>query len=216
MRVAQLDMTNSSHQCPSGLRQRTYSNIRTCVSSSSSAGCSPDIVLSTVNISYARVCGRIIGYQIGNINAFASQSNTIESVYVDGISLTHGSPRQHIWTFAAARDETPDESLDSKCPCIIRSEDNHGNRPPMFVGTNYFCDTGSESASIDTNTFFQDPLWDGAGCGGQSTCCTFNNPPWFYRPLQRPTTDNIVMRVCRNEMSDSEDIAIETIEIYVQ
>jgi hypothetical protein len=31
MRVAELDMTNSSHQCPSGLRQRNDSNIRTCV-----------------------------------------------------------------------------------------------------------------------------------------------------------------------------------------
>ena len=34
MRVAELDMTNSSHQCPSGLRQRTDSNIRTCVKES--------------------------------------------------------------------------------------------------------------------------------------------------------------------------------------
>ena len=31
MRVAYLDMTNSSHQCPSGLRQHTDSSIRTCV-----------------------------------------------------------------------------------------------------------------------------------------------------------------------------------------
>ena len=31
---------------------------------------------------------------------------TIDSNYVDGVSLTHGSnPRQHIWTFAAALDE---------------------------------------------------------------------------------------------------------------
>ena len=67
--MAELDMTNSSHQCPSGLRQRTDSNIRTCVNPSSSGGCSSDIV-STVNIGYTRVCGRIIGYQIGHTNAF--------------------------------------------------------------------------------------------------------------------------------------------------
>ena len=30
MRVAELDMTNSSHQCPSSLRQRTDSGKRTC------------------------------------------------------------------------------------------------------------------------------------------------------------------------------------------
>ena len=32
MRVAELDMTDSSHQCPRGLRQRNDSNILTCVS----------------------------------------------------------------------------------------------------------------------------------------------------------------------------------------
>ena len=41
MRVAELDMTNSSHQCPSGLRQRTDSNICTCVKIEDQGGCSP-------------------------------------------------------------------------------------------------------------------------------------------------------------------------------
>ena len=40
MRVAYLDTTNSSHQCPSGLRQRTDGNKRTCGINSNSAGCS--------------------------------------------------------------------------------------------------------------------------------------------------------------------------------
>ena len=40
MRVAELDMTNSSHQCPSGLTQHTDSNIRTCRRMESSGGCS--------------------------------------------------------------------------------------------------------------------------------------------------------------------------------
>ncbi len=51
------------------------------------------------------------------------------------------------------------------------------------------------------NGFFYggDPLWDGAGCGPLNTCCTFNNPPWFYKELPAPTTDDIEMRVCKDQ-----------------
>ena len=94
-KVTELDMTNSSHQCPSGLRQRTDSNIRTCVNPSSSGGCSSDIV-STVNIGYSRVCGKVIAYQCNFTDAFLHRTNSaISSAYVDGVSLTHGDPREH-------------------------------------------------------------------------------------------------------------------------
>ena len=54
----------------------------------------------------------------------------------------------------------------------------------------------------DTNLEFysSDPLWDGAGCESTSTeCCTFNSPPWFYKQLPQPTTDNIEMMLCRDK-----------------
>ena len=193
MRVAQLNMTDSSHQCPSGFMERSDSNIRTCVSSSSSPGCSSSIA-NTVSTAYTRVCGRITGYQIGNTNAFFYYQNNMQSNitshYVDGVSLTHGSPRQHIWTFAAARDVTRNNP-DSKCPCIVS---NGVNQPPQFVGEDYFCDTGSTMDSIATGMFFTDPLWDGEGCVSTNTCCSFNTPPWFYKKLPQPTTDNSVQR----------------------
>ena len=40
MRVAQLDMTVSSQQCPSDLRQRTDGTLRTCAVSDVNASCS--------------------------------------------------------------------------------------------------------------------------------------------------------------------------------
>ncbi len=212
MRVAELDMTNSSHQCPSGLMELTNPR-RTCVSSISSPGCSPDVVY-LVNASYTRVCGKIIGYQIETTNAFASKIDNISSYYVDGVSLTHGSPRQHIWTFAAARDVFAENNLDSKCPCIVN---NGESIPPSFVGNDYFCDTARSSNIVPPDFFFsENPLWDGEGCVSPNTCCSLNTPPWFYRELPQPTTDNIEMRVCRDEVARFEDIAIETIELYVQ
>ena len=58
-----------------------------------------------------------IGYQIGEPVAFAGRrSGTLDGSYVDGVSLTYGSPRQHIWTFANALDEYP-HLYDSKCQC---------------------------------------------------------------------------------------------------
>ena len=61
MRVAELDMTNSSHQCPSGLRQRTDSNKRTCVRDSDSPGCS-SVTFSSVTLEYSRVSHSIPGW----------------------------------------------------------------------------------------------------------------------------------------------------------
>ncbi len=93
LRVAELDMTNSSHQCPSGLRQRTEPNLRTCVRDPSAAGCS-SVMFSTSSINYMSVCGRVITYQYGSTDAF--NGGLIDVIYVDGVSLTHGSPKEHI------------------------------------------------------------------------------------------------------------------------
>ena len=39
-------------------------------------------------------------------DAFYNRHNNINSYYVDGISITHGNPRQHVWTYAAGIQET--------------------------------------------------------------------------------------------------------------
>jgi hypothetical protein len=84
------------------------------------------------------------------------------------------------------------------------------------VGSDYFCD--ASSATYASCYFCTDnPLWDGAGCGPRSICCSFNNPPWFYKQLPQPTTDDIEMRACHDgDAYESEDVAIVVVEIYVQ
>ena len=83
------------------------------------------------------------------------------------------------------------------------------------MGDDYFCETGS-SEEIVYKFYPDDPLWDGQGCGPDSTCCTFNNPPWFSKQLTPPTTDDIEMRVCADENRIVEDINLEQVELYVQ
>ena len=122
---------------------------------------------------------------------------------MDGVSLTHGNSRQHIWTFAAALDRSFDEhESENFCPCQTNSE------PPLLVGEDYFCDAGNEEFMTGETGLQTDPLWDGTDC----LCC--DNPPWFYKQLPQPTTDDIEMRMCKDR--SDENIAITEIEIYVQ
>ena len=212
MRLAKLDMTDSSQQCPSGLRQRTYNNTRTCVNSFNFGSCI-EVPLPTNNIKYSKVCGRVIAYQYGLTNGF--ESNSINSAYVDGIGLTYGSPREHIWTFAATISQTVSTVEGFHyCPCIDNSTENE---PPDFVGDDYFCDSGQllHIMGEQPQFFGADPLWDGAGCGSVNTCCDFNNPPWFYKQLPLSTIEDVQFRVCRSESNTNEDIAIQEFEIYV-
>lgn len=125
----------------------------------------------------------------------------LEGAYIDGVSLTHGvaGSRQHIWSFAAALSETYTDSYDFSilnCACTNANSD-WPFQVPSFVGNNYFCDTGNRGPGAVTSELYpDDPLWDGEGCGPTSTCCEFNNPPWFCTTLPQPTSDDIEVRNC--------------------
>ena len=220
MRVANLDMTDSNQNCPPGFRlvNRTSAPLRIC-GRPGQAGC-VSAIFRTYGVEYSHVCGRVIGYQGGTPDAFGRdgssvRGNTIDSIYVDGVSLTHGqSPRQHIWTFAAALDEM---SFDRSyiCPCT-QSDIPDIYNIPSFVEQDYFCDTGSSGQLNHSILYADDPLWDGKGCGITSTCCEFNTPPWFCKQLSQPTTDDIELRICGSESTSNEDTPIEQVEIYIR
>ena len=219
MRVASVNMTDPSSTCPSGLRTISEGSRRLCAMDIDGVGCS-SAVLPVEGVQYSRVCGKIIGYQQKSPDAFhrfISGQTTIDSNYVDGISLTHGSsPREHIWTFAAALQEdisAPANSHQSVCPCT-NTNNPAPTAPPSFVGQDYFCDTGSAN-HFQYIFYGDDPLWDGAGCGASSTCCSFNSPPWFLKELT-PTSDDIEMRLCADQPRGDEDITYTILELFVQ
>ena len=216
MNVTNLDMTDGTTMCPSGLKLNTDSNLRTCGINSNSGVCS-HVTFSASKIIYTEICGKIKAYQFGSPDAFGGRCipKSINDNYVDGISLTHGSPRHHIWTFAAALDEYAGSHPHYNCPCTDVKNKNKATPPPNFIGNDYFCDTASENL-FQYKFYSDDPLWDGDGCGPLNECCSFNNPPWFYKELLQPTTDDIEMRVCRDQISPDEDIRIEMIDLYVR
>ena len=149
MQVMKLNMTNSSHQCPTGTRLRTDLSKRLCGINFSGRGCS-STTFDVHGIEYMQVCGKIIAYQDASTDAFgannyypARANANLDGNYVDGISLTHGTnPRKHIWTFAAALDEVA--TVQSyNCPCTNVHHAASATQPPAFVGNDYFCDTGT-------------------------------------------------------------------------
>ncbi len=216
MQVANIDMTDPSQQCPEGFRLRPATSKRMCEKTRETAGCT-SIVFPTHSVQYSRVCGRVKAYQYRSPDAFhpyySHRSYTIDDQYVEGVSITHGqSPRKHIWTFAAAVDETRSNLY--TCPCTKTVTTYTGVVPP-FVGNDYFCDTGSRQ-EWESILYSEDPLWDGEGCGPTSSCCQFNSPPWFCKELAQPTTGSIEVRVCRNQERSDEEIPLEQIALYVQ
>ena len=228
MRVANIDMTDPNQQCPQGLELWTHPlnpsfSRRLCDRTSRSwitdrndyPSCNSTI-FPVNGVRYSRVCGKIKAFQFSGVNAFNwyaihGSQTTIDVPYVDGISLTHGSPRQHIWSFAAGIQEPPSVHALSRCPCAGAV----GTVPP-FVGQDYFCDSGAHTR-FQPLLYDQDPLWDGQGCGvGYSACCSFNSPPWFCKELPHATTDDIELRMCGDHFVEDEATPLELIELYVQ
>ena len=86
---------------------------------------------TSYGIPYSRMCGRIIAYQFGHPEGFNSEVRTLDVAYIDGISVTYGHPRNHIWTFAAVSENV------GNCPCITCRT----TTPSFVVGAN-FCEVG--------------------------------------------------------------------------
>ena len=216
-RAAYLNMSDPTQTCPPAWELITTPR-RSCARPSNAGSFSCySAMFPTQGIQYSQVCGRIIGYQVGNPTAFAlSGGRTINERYVDGVSLTYGSPRQHIWTFASAIDEYPHLYI-GKCPCSNITE-QCSLSVPSFIGSDYFCETGVPPGQQFNNSIFyaDDPLWDGGGCGPTSTCCTFNNPPWFCKQLPQSTNADLEVRLCSRHSAVHENTPVELIEIYVK
>ena len=216
-RVVYLDMTDPSTTCPCGWNMTGYSK-RTCGRASDGSPTCDSVTFPVSGGEYSRVCGRIKAYQWGQGAAFFRYNNghaiTFDGSYVGGISVTHGSPRQHIWTFAVGGTEG-NPTWPATCPC----DASRTIRVPPFVGNDYFCESGINEPWDRSRHFTfhsNDTLWDGKNCLSSSTCCSLHNPPYFVKQLPTPTNEDIEARMCMYGYKRLEDIAVELIELYVQ
>ena len=177
--------------CPSGLEVRD--DPPSCRSNVTAAGCS-SVSYSNLGIPYSCIYGKVNARRSGSLDGFQRYFNpTLEENYVDGVSLTHGSnPRNHIWTFVAGGSTPP------QCEAC-------NTRRPAFIENDFSCEI---NAICPSSMVCFDQLWNGGPlqCDGNAT---------FYRQLSQSTTDDIEMRVCREEGRANEDILITLVDIYV-
>ena len=221
-RIAYLNMTDPSQRCPHPWREYGLPQ-RSCGRSTSTTGSCDSVRYSSHGIHYNKVCGRITGHQYGHTNAFhrsttyhGFQSVSLNTYFVDGVVVTHGHPRIHIWTFATGYDEMSDDL--GRCPCSNPPNATTIATAPSYVGYNYFCESGAVTypRSYPVPYFPDDPLWDGEGCVPGNTCCSFNSPPWFTTQLATPTANDIEVRICSDGDTQDEDTPVQLIELYVK
>ncbi len=217
MRVGYFDMRCFGTNCPAPLRKLTQDNRNYCTRNVQ--GCS-SIHFGSLGKTYSAVCGRVIAYQYGHINAFHSRTNSINGAYAEGILITRGCPRQHVWTYTIGDNvANPSGSYDPNerdiCPCAR----SHAVQPPSFVQGDYYCDSSSTgTGNTPDGHLLSKPLWNGQGpqCFAGSTCCNRPGQPWFKKTLPQPTTDDIELRWCANEAIDGEGTATELVEILIR
>ena len=153
-RVAYLNMSDTNQSCPSGFRLYQSGGVRACGRQARS-GASCQSIKFQAGISYSQVRGKVVGYQYRSPDAVENckwpsvgkdpNHDDINSHYVDGVSITHGSPRQHIWTLMCG---LYDVSVDNRynCPC---TGSNQNSTIPSFIGNDYFCESGNPSPSFN-------------------------------------------------------------------
>ena len=107
-RIAYLNMSDNTEGCPAGFKPYQSEGVKACGQQSSSSGSCRSVKFPSYGY-YFQVCSRVVGYQYASPDAidtvYGKGHNDINSHYVNGISLTYGSPRQHIWTFMAGINE---------------------------------------------------------------------------------------------------------------
>ena len=214
-RAIYLDMTDPNTECPSGWSIITSDSKRTCGMVGSG---NTSVFFPVSGGPYSQVCGRIRAYQSGTPLAFHGYNfhryDTIDSIYFDGVAIMYGSPRQHIWTFAAGRAENNTRSTNNICPC-----DTTADIPiPPFVGEDYFCESGYvypgyRNSTLEDRLHSNDTLWDGEDCHSSSSCCSLHNPPYFTKSLRQSTTDDLELRMCSIHGGST---AVELLEVYVK
>ena len=210
-RIAHINIS-AGGDCPSGWRRDTHSCVSFCrVVSDDYSTCS-SAIFSNNGTSYQRVCGRARGYQKGWPIAFRaslSHDQTIDGYYADGLLITYDSPRRHIWSYAIGRFDNR-SSGDYNCPCVVG-----GVPAPLFVDTNYYCESGAADVNNGSAYYFNDPLWDRTGCI-TSNCCDTPTQPWFYRELPGTTTSAIEARICSYWSFVYGSPLIDQLELYIQ
>eukprot|EP00033_Pygsuia_biforma_P000833 GCRY01000969.1.p1 GENE.GCRY01000969.1~~GCRY01000969.1.p1 ORF type:complete len:327 (+),score=34.86 GCRY01000969.1:65-1045(+) len=167
---------DSTHGCGEGESLVLMNNVTVCRHPISKATYHP-FAIGSINPNFTRIMGKVSAYGYRSLDAFCSVTSdaTVESFYVDGISLTAGAPgsRRHLFTLAGAAHFENSYS----CPC------SGGYQPPLVVGDAYYCDVTARAPDLEP--YVKDyVIWSKDLCGSTyAECCTDDARPYFFVDL---------------------------------
>jgi len=91
----------------------------------------PHISLSIEKCYNRKIRGKLRGYKKFSTDGFHA-GGSINAAYVDGISISIGNPRKHVWTYAVGISDNLDSTSASPYAAMP------GKAPPSFVGEHYY------------------------------------------------------------------------------
>ena len=224
MKIA--DLNTSRDSCPSGWTKNH--DLKFLCTGGSAAGCF-SAYFTTAGTKFSRVCGMMKGYQKGSTDGFYPYGHaafgyvftppipvttSLDGNYVDGVSITYGNPRKHIWTYAVGTSQNYNYTY-SNCPCAKHP----GPSPPPYIGNDYYCESGNigKYDGEESRLYSGDPLWDGHSCPKENNCCNRPGMPWFFQQLPvKESASSIEVRICNDQEFSNEGVAIERLRLYIQ
>ena len=158
------------------------------------------VVGDAIGIAYDEVYGSLALYQYASPDGFhgsgsTSSTTSIEGIYTDGVSITHGASgsRSHIFSYAIGLTTGGYSSND--CPA------DGGLSPSSVVGSDYLCDTANSSRYSWSYIFYSTPL--------------FSGDTWQVS-LGSSTTDDIEVRLMMDQRTPDEEAYISTLELWIR
>ena len=214
-RLGHLKMSSDHKKCPNG--QFSYINkgeLHLCRIKSNKAGCAT-ASYSSRGIKYSTICGYAKGYQKGKTYVFF-KNKKLTSYYLDGVSFQRFDAstknREHVWSYACGDSDSNNKF--NTCPC--NKDALEGNKPPSFVGNNYYCESGTSTSPGFASFFPQDPLWDGKGFNNLEVPCRKDMMPYFKRTYDSAITDDINVKLCRTFVATNRDVYLEGYGVFVK
>ena len=152
-RVAYLNMTDPSQQCPPAWREYNTSGVRACGRPVSNVinGTCPSMFYST-NRQYSRVCGRVIGFQVGSPDGFNPTHDS--QLTMDGVIIGHGASHHHIWSYIAGATDRSSFHRQSNCPCSSTAGVTPNAMQSQMIADNYYCESGNPTNSFPNNIIY--------------------------------------------------------------
>ena len=84
----------------------------------------------------------------------------------------------------------------------------------LYAGNDYHCKSFPWYGYNYDTYYFNDTLWDGAGC--IDNCCDDTTQPWFYHQLNQITQDDIETQICDEGSFSHMATLIDQLELYIQ